>query len=153
MSEELQKEVPSPKGGSKKGYLIGLIISFGVCTLMAGLLIIIEVFGLKMTFSQDGYLIMIDACTISGGLMLLFWVIVLLTNEGAFDLIAYSVKLVWYNTFHKSLRKVKLARNYAEYREEKRLKGKVNMSFLALGGAPYLLAGLILLIPYYILVR
>lgn len=152
MSEELNKEVPS-KEGSKKGYLIGLAISFVICAFMAGLIIIIEVFGLKLTFNEDAYLIMIDALTISGGLMLLFWVIVLLTNEGAFDLIAYSVKLVWYNTFHRSLRKVKLARNYAEYREEKRQKGKVNMSFIALGGAPYLLAGLILLIPYYILVR
>ena len=139
MSEELNKEVPS-KEGSKKGYLIGLAISFVICAFMAGLIIIIEVFGLKLTFNEDAYLIMIDALTISGGLMLLFWVIVLLTNEGAFDLIAYSVKLVWYNTFHRSLRKVKLARNYAEYREEKRQKGKVNMSFIALGGAPYLRA-------------
>lgn len=148
MSEEVQSQK-----GTKKGYLIGLAISFGVASMIFGLVLIIEFFGLNWSMDTDGYLIMINATTISGIMMLLFWVLVLITNEGAFDLITYSVKLVWYTTFHKSLRKVKLARNYAEYREEKRSKGKSNTSFIALGGAPYLLAGLILLIPYYIFVR
>ena len=148
MPEEVQN-----KQGTKKGYLIGLAISFGVASMIFGLVLIIEFFGLQWSMDTDGYLIMINATTISGIMMLLFWVLVLITNEGAFDLITYSVKLVWYTTFHKSLRNVKLARNYAEYRAEKRSKGKTNTSFIALGGAPYLLAGLILLIPYYIFVR
>ena len=148
MSEEVQTQQKT-----KRGYLIGLAISFIVASVIFGLVLVIEFFGLKWTMKNDGYLIMINASTISGIMMLLFWVLVLLTNEGAFDLITYSVKLVWYTTFHKSLRKVKLAKNYAEYREEKRSQGKSHTSFIALGGAPYLLAGLILLIPYYVLVR
>ena len=151
MPEEL-KEAPS-KSQTKKGYLIGLAISFATSSIIFGLMLIIQIFGLHMSMNSDGYLIIIDACSVAGGLMLLFWLLVLVTNYGAFDLIAYSVKLVWYTTFHKSLRNVKLARTYADYREEKRGKGRINTSYLALGGAPYLLAGLILLIPYYILVR
>ena len=127
MPEEQQNVVPQNK---KKFYLIGLAISFGVCSFLFGLILIIEFFGLNMNMKDDGYLIMIDASTIS-------------------DLISYSIKLVWYTTFHKSLRNVKLARTYADYRLEKRSKGKTNTSFIALGGAPYLIAGLILLIPYY----
>jgi hypothetical protein len=146
MPEEQQNVVPQNK---KKFYLIGLAISFGVCSLLFGLILIIEFFGLNMNMKDDGYLIMIDASTISGLMMLLFWLLVIITNEGAFDLISYSIKLVWYTTFHKSLRNVKLARTYADYRLEKRSKGKTNTSFIALGGAPYLIAGLILLIPYY----
>ena len=148
--EEVQTISPKQK---RTEFLIGFLISFGITGLMFGIILLVEFFGLNLTMESDGYLIFIDALTVSGGLMLLFYLLTLLTNEGSLDIITYSIKLVWYTTFHRSLRNVKLAKNYTEYRLEKKRKDHKELGFLALGGAPYLLVGLILLIPYYILVR
>ena len=91
----------------------------------------------------------IDALTISSVMMLLFYLLNILTREGAFDILSYSFKLVWFNTFYRSIKDTKLPRTYREYREQRRGAKKDNVLFLLVGAAPYLVAGIVVAIIYY----
>ena len=82
--------------------------------------------------------------------MICSYFIVLLADAGTFDMLSYAVKLFWYNTFNKEVRKTKLAPTFADYREEKRGKKRTNsVSFLLIPGILVLAIGLLLLIPFY----
>ena len=137
----------------KKDFLIGLLITFIVTGAITGIIILLEVTSLGKTWKSDGYLILINSFTISSIFVELYALLVLVSNEGAFDAITYGVKLAFYVTFFKETRKTKLAKNYTEYRELKRGKRKNHISFIFLGALPYLLAGIITMIPYYTFIR
>lgn len=134
-----------------KGYLLSWIIAFVITGAIFGIIILIQTGGKGYTWDTkpSTYLILINAFTISAVIMILMWLLVIVSNNGVFDMIGYSVKLVWTVTFHRNVRDTKLPRTFAEYREIKRGKPRVNSSYLLLAAAPYLLTGLILMIPYY----
>lgn len=139
----------SEKRGSLKRYLIGLAISIAVTVAIGGLMIWIQTLN-GHKFPEDGLLIWINALTISGVVMISVYFLVLLGDAGAFDMLAYAVKLFWYNTFNKEVRKTKLAPTFADYREEKRGKKRQgSVSFLLFPGLLALVIGLLLLIPFY----
>ena len=139
----------SEKRDNLKSYLIGLAISTLVTIFITGLVILIEwLSGLK--FPQDGLLIWINALTIAGVIMISAFFLVLLADAGTFDMLSYAVKLFWYNTYNKEVRKTKLAPTFADYREEKRGKKRTtSVSFLLYPGILVLVIGLLLLIPFY----
>ena len=130
-------------------YFIGLAISTAVTCTLIGLMIWIQVIS-GHKFPQDGLLIWINALTIAGVIMISAFFLVLLGDAGTFDMLSYAVKLFWYNTFNKEVRKTKLAPTFADYREEKRgKKRETSVSFLLYPGILSLAIGLILLIPFY----
>ena len=135
---------------NKRSYWLSVLICFIITGLICGSIFLVLYFG---TMNVTIWETWINALTLSGTFMVLFYLLTLLTRQGVFDALTYGIKLAWLNIFQKNLRKTKLARTYADYREEKRRGGKRNMSFMVLGAAPYLLAGLILLIPYYTIIR
>lgn len=139
----------SERNEKLKHFLIGLAISTGVTIVLTGGLIgLLVLMGLK--FPQDGLLIWIDALTVAGVIMISAYFLVLIADAGTFDMISYAVKLFWYNTFNKEVRKTKLAPTFADYREEKRGKKRTNtVSFLLIPGIIVLVIGLLLLIPFY----
>ena len=142
------------KAHKVRNFIIASVISFFITGVICGIIIVIEYFGLNRRFEGDmSYVIWIDALTLSGGFMGAFYLLSLLTNQGVFDALVYSVKLVWVNTFHRNVRETKLAKTFADYREEKNRSRKTSLAFMVVGAAPYLLTGLILMIPYYTIIR
>lgn len=142
------QETPN-KERNIKGFIIGTIVSFVVTGLIMGIILLI-VFLSKQSFAKEEiYVGWIDALTVSSIMMVLFYLLNLLTREGAFDILAYSFKLVWYNTFYRSIKDTKLPKSYREYRELKASKPKESNLFLIAGALPYLLAGIVLMIIYY----
>ena len=132
-----------------KGFIIGSIVTFIVTGLIMGLILLISFTAVSELTKEVVIVGWIDALTLSGIFMLLFYLLNLLSREGAFDILAYSFKLVWYNTFYRSIKETKLPRTYREYRELKRGKKGESLYFLLIGPLPYLVAGLILLALYY----
>ncbi len=132
-----------------KGFIIGSIVSFVITGVIMGLVILISFTANKELSREVIYVGWIDALTISSVIMLLFYLLNILTREGAFDILAYSFKLVWFNTFYRSIKETKLPRTYREYREQRRGMKKDSFLFLLVGAAPYLLAGIVLMIIYY----
>lgn len=137
------------KRGWDRGYFIGggvtLLINAGI----TALIILQEIYGLGRSFTDEKFLILVDGFSISGVLMCLFYLLVFISDEGAFDIISYSVQLVFHMTFHRNIRETKLPKSYAEYREMKRAKPRLNLSFILFSGLIFLIIGLILLIPYH----
>ena len=137
-----------------RNFIISSLVCFLITGVICGIIIAIEYWGLNRRFTGDmSYVIWIDALTLSGGFMGAFYLLSLLTNQGVFDALVYSCKLVWVNTFHRNVRETKLAKTFADYREEKNRSRKTNLAFMVVGAAPYLLTGLILMIPYYTIFR
>ena len=139
----------SERNEKLKHFLIGLAISTGVTIVLVGALIgLMVLVGHK--FPQDGLLIWINALTIGGAVMIFAYFLVLIADAGTFDMLSYAMKLFWYNTFNKEVKKTKLAPTFADYREEKRGKKRTNtVSFLLIPGIIVLVIGLLLLIPFY----
>ena len=133
-----------------KGFIIGFVICFVICALITYLVILQEIHGLNRDFETQKFLILTDGFTISGGLMCLFYLLVYVSDEGAFDIISYSIQLVWVMTFHRNVRETKLPKTYAEYRELKRNKTRLNLKFILFSGLLFFIIGLILLILYNI---
>lgn len=140
----------------KKTFIIGSIITFIVCLLLSA-----GIFGfmcyynasLDMPITYEIWEHVIDSLMISGFFGLIIYSFSFLSGKGAFDIISYSVQLVWYNTFHRSVRETALPKTYAEYKQIKRGQPVSSTLFLLVGSLPTFLSGLIIMIPYYIIIR
>lgn len=132
-----------------KGFIIGSIVTFVVTGVIMGLVLLISFTQVSELTRQAAFVGWIDALSISAVLMILFYLLNLLSREGAFDMLAYSIKLVWYNTFYRSIKETKLPSTFREYRELKRAKRKDGLLFLLIGPLPYLVAAVIVMIIYY----
>ena len=145
----MDNELDYDKSNKKitNGFIIGLIICLVINGLMAFLVSLIRISSLT-TEQIDYLLVLTDGFTVSGGLMCLFYLLVFVSDEGAFDMLSYSIQLVWNVTFHKNVRETKLPKTYAEYRAMKRSKPRLNLRFILYSGLLYLIIGLIIWIIY-----
>ena len=99
----MEDSVVTNKKEKRRRYLIGLLISLIITALLTGLFLLIQFWsGRKIT--SEGLLMWINALTASGSIMILFYLLILLSDGGAFDILAYSIKLFWVNTFHRNER-------------------------------------------------
>lgn len=137
-----------------KGFFTGLISSFIVGLIIGLIVFLIEYFGQykgNVVYDSVSYYSMLtNIFSIPGVILILLYLIMFVSKEGAFDAIAYSFKLVFYNTFRKDLRQTKLPATYGDYRLLKSSKPRSSSLFLLFSAIPYIIAGIILLILYYI---
>ncbi len=132
-----------------KSFFIGLAVSLGVSGLIAAIIAIIEIYGLGRKADPYLYLILVDSFSVSGLLMILFYLFVIISRKGAFDALVYGVKVAFYTIFFKDLRDSKLPRTYADYKAMKADKEHAGVSYVFFAGILFLVIALILLIPYY----
>lgn len=140
-----------------KRFWIGFLVTFGVTMLVAGTIFGLSVLNTlgqnKDPWDETVYVTLIDAFSIAGVLGMLFYFLSLLSTAGAFDILGYSMKLVWYNTFHRNVRDTALPKTYAEYKQIKRGKKPNSLIFMLFGSLPALVIGFIFMIPYYTIAR
>lgn len=136
---------------NKKRFIVGSLITFGATLLLAVGICLLKSFsnvGSGLKFNDLLFRNIIDGLTLSGLLGALAFCLSFLSREGAFDILAYSVKVFWYNTFRRNIRQTALPSSYAEYKELKHGETKESTIFILVGSLPCLVVGLILLIPY-----
>ena len=136
---------------NKKRFIVGSLITFGATLLLAFGIYLLKSFsdvGSGLKFNDLLFRNIIDGLTLSGLLGALAFCLSFLSREGAFDILAYSVKVFWYNTFRRNIRQTALPSSYAEYKELKHGETKESTIFILVGSLPCLVVGLILLIPY-----
>lgn len=134
-----------------KRLLIGTIITFASVTLTAAIIYVLKsLFDMAngSQFTTNTFLNIIDGLSIAGILGVLIFVLTWLSGAGAFDIIAYSLKLAFYNTFRRNVRQTALPNSYAEYKELKHGKKSDSYLFLLLGSLPCLTVGIVLAIIY-----
>lgn len=135
----------------KKRFFIGTAITVSVSLVIATIIYLLKSWadvGAGFTFTQQAFRNVIDGLTLSGLLGVLTFCLSWLSREGAFDIISYSVKLFWYNTFRRNIRQTALPKTYADYKELKHGDKKESVLFILIGSLPCLITGIILLIPY-----
>ena len=145
----MNEVVGNEKKKNIKGYIVGLIVCTIITMIIVGISIGVQILAGR-DYQSNALLIWINALSIGGALMMMFYLLVKFSDEGAYDLLSYSIKLVWYNTFRREIRKTHLAPNFHTYREEKRKKKRdTSVSYIFFPGLLFLIIGLILLIPFY----
>ena len=144
-----KKDLTTEENKKRKAYWIGFAIAFGISILLCiGTLFSIQA-SLKLDWEESKWRILTDAFTIPGVLYLMAFLLVKVTDFGAFDAIVYSVRLVWNVTFHSETRKTKLPSNYRDYRLQKAVKERTSASFLLIVAAIYAILTVIFLMIYF----
>ena len=121
-----------------------------IITAIVGILIFIIIICAKKIWNEDEtYVVMqilSDACFVPGVLLAGFGLIIVASNGGAFDMLAYAV-IRFFDLFRRDVRNKKY-KDYYEYREAKKDK-KRRMSFMLIVGAVLIVFAVIFLIVYY----
>lgn len=111
-------------------------------------IITIVILAARHSFVKSGKSLMIDLCdafSVSGGILLCYGILVLLTNGGAFDMFAFGF-IRFGELFKRDLSQKKYD-TYYEYRESRQEKKRSFWHFILIGGA-FLIVGIIFLIVY-----
>ena len=117
---------------------VGFLMSWGVIVLHGYA---------EASTDADRYRILADACTIPGVVLMMCWVLVWLSGEGAFEGISYAFSYA----FRMLIPGIsKTPERYSEYVMRRREKGKVKgTGFLFFTGAVFFLAALLFIALFY----
>ena len=121
-------------------YLIPVLIC---CT------VVIVILASRGSFVKTGKALVLDLCdafTVPGAVMFCFGLLVVATNGGTFDMLAFGVRKL-FDLFRKDLTKVKY-RTFYDYRQAQKEKKRTLLHFIIVGSA-FLLVAIVLLIVYY----
>ena len=113
------------------------LISFAICGLLSFMIMWIR--GLfEVKNKLDLYMVLSDGFFVSGILVMGFGLLIVVSQNGAFDAIRFSIQSIL-SRFSKEKRDKYVS--YAEYKEKLAAKGKLNCLFLILPAALFLLLG------------
>ena len=132
----------------RKAYWIGFVIAFVVSIGLAIGTFFIVKDGLALDWEKDKWHILADTFTIPGVMFLMVFLLVKVSDFGAFDAIAYSVRLVVTVIFRSNVRKSKLPVNYRDYRLARMAKQRTSATFLLLVGGIHLAVAIIFIILF-----
>ena len=132
-----------------KGFFIGLGVTAGIIAVVSVCVFLYEFYALYHgVYPSDIalYNSMADVFMIPAVLCLLFYAIVFVSREGAFDAIVYSAKLAFYSVFARNIRKTKLPATYGDYRAMKLSKDRSSTLFMLFADIPFVIVGIIFVI-------
>ena len=155
MNNDLQKEIvelakkQQEKQLATAEFIKGLIIALVINVVLTGIIILSTAFG-EGELDLSAWLKLIsDAFAIPGLFTLLLYLLVWVSQKGAFDAISYSVQLAFVTIFHKDTKEAHLPATYAEYCELKHKEKKKDSSYLLISGGSFLVIGIIVMIVFY----
>lgn len=148
MSRE-EKERKQKEPFFSRGFWIAFLVSFLVgCALGAGI-------GMIEYFAQQGagystniLAISVDSAALSGLLLICSFLLQFFSTLGAFDFLAYSMKVLVFTIFKPRYRQEGFPLTYYDYKVMKDHEGRKPMFALLISGSIFLLAGIILYIVY-----
>lgn len=127
-----------------------LIISIVALTILGGLIALIEYFALKDVEKFNLPLHIIgDAFGLSGILGFAGFVLGFVSSKGTFDLLSYSVKLVFLNVFRPKYRQESFPKSYYEYKVMKDHEERKTVFPLLWVSLVYLVVGIIIISIYF----
>lgn len=147
MSEETKKK---KEPLFTKGFWISLAISFLVASAISVLIGCVEWLAQREYYPIDALAISVDAIALSGILMALFFLLQYFSSLGAFDFLAYSLKVLIYTVFRPNYRKTGFPATYYDYKvlkDEENRKPILAILFVSL---IFILVGSIMYVVYHI---
>ncbi|HBE99137.1 MAG TPA: hypothetical protein DDW18_03795 [Firmicutes bacterium] len=133
-----------------KGIIARSSLSFAFALAIFLTVFFLELYGpFELTWEKNKYRMLSDSFSLGGLLPILFWLLVWVSEKGAFDLIVYSVRKLFSFTFRIHPEKSNLPPTYADYVAIKKAKRKpFHYELLLIGGA-FLLLGLVFVLVWY----
>ena len=133
-----------------KGIIARSSLSFAFALAIFLTVFFLELYGPgELTWEKNKYRMLSDSFSLGGLLPILFWLLVWVSEKGAFDLIVYSVRKLFSFTFRIHPEKSNLPPTYADYVAIKKAKRKpFHYELLLIGGA-FLLLGLVFVLVWY----
>lgn len=119
-TQEKKQSIREPR--SFKSYSIETIVSFLLISAVCFSLALVDVFARKISFEMETFRVLGDAFGVSGLFCFSLWMLVWLSDEGAFDIIVYGVRKVFNVTFQHMMRNSSLPDSYVDYVAMKRAK-------------------------------
>lgn len=148
---------PSSKDSSQekksffnKWMVISMIISTLVLIGIGALVFLMEYYGYSDPLKgKNAYLrIFSDCFSVAGLIGILVYFLTYVSSKGAFDLLAYSVKLLVLNIFNQKYRKESFPKTYYDYKVIKDHQNRKPLLAILIPSAIFLVVGIILLILY-----
>lgn len=131
------------------------LIKYGICVAFALLMVWIY-FSLRLdSFEEfsaldivERFVLLSDAFTIPGGILLMSGALVALSNNGALDGVGYAMRLMVRMLIPGMGRKQERYSDYVERKKDKKLSG---YGFLFISGGFFLLIGIVFMVLYNIM--
>ena len=114
----------------RKAYWIGFAIALGVSIGLAVGSFFIVKNGMGLDWETSKWRILADTFTLPAVMLLMSYLLVKVSDFGAFDAVVYSVRLAVTMIFRSNVRKTKLPPNYRDYRLARMAKPRTSASFL-----------------------
>ena len=132
-----------------KSFWISFVISFVSATILGVLIGIIE----WLTQEAEGYkfdplAISLDAVSLSGILMFLFFLLQYLSTKGAFDFLAYALKVAVYTVFRPNFRKTGFPATYYDYKTLKDEENRKPILAILFVSTIFIVVGITIYIVY-----
>lgn len=133
---------PEESVSNLKKIIVRSIIFFLIASGLFAATMCIELLGpLGLTWNDNRYRVLSDSFFVSGAMMALFWGIIWVSQKGAFDLLAYSMRKILNFMFRIHPEDSNLPPTYLDYVEQKRAKRKdlhyeafvIGVTFVTLG--------------------
>jgi len=107
---------------SFKSYVIETIVTFLFISVVCFSLALVDVFVRRISFEIETFRVLGDAFGVSGLFCFSLWMLVWLSDEGAFDMIVYGVRKVFNVTFQHMMLNSSLPDSYVDYVAMRRAK-------------------------------
>ena len=128
---------------------LAFFISLGAGAALCAIIIVIDYYSNGFpNFSKFLYHFLSDGFGISGIFLILAYLLHLVSLAGTFDMLTYSVKLLFLNAFRPRYRKEKFPANFYEYKMLKRENKQRSTLEILFAGLIYLVLGIIFLALY-----
>lgn len=148
MDDKNKKTLTEEEKRRRKAYWIGFAIAAVISIGLAiGTLFLVQS-SLQLDWEKDRWRILADTFTIPGVMYLMVFLLVKVSDFGAFDAIVYSVRLVVTMIFRSNVRKSRLPATYRDYRLARMEKPRTSATFLLLIAAFHLAIAIIFIILY-----
>jgi len=133
---------------SKRSKIIEALVSFGVIVIFCVVTGVLDVYSRGVSFSLKPGTVFADAFSIGGGICVLFWALIWVSQKGAFDIIVYSVGRMIDVIFRLHEENQKMPKNFGDYVLAKRGKKHKHFYYFLIEAGAFFVVGAILSIVF-----
>lgn len=137
------------KAGTHKAFLVAFFVSWAITSLLAAGVALIDYTILKDTSDRALWIhIFADALGVAGLLGICVFGLTYVASRGAFDMLSYSVQLLFLNIFRPKYRKEKFPKTFYDYKVLKDDAERKPLYAMLIPASLYFICGVILTIVY-----
>lgn len=133
-----------------KKRLFQYLLGYGVSIAVVIFVIVFYINEHKFSFSEHYSKILSDAAFINAAMFIGMWLLTLISQEGAFDIFAYSFKKLRASMFKKSERYQDVPKTFYDYRVLKQEEERQSINYLGVVGGTWLFISIIFTIIDYL---